>query len=147
MVDTSRATPSGTEHLSETECWWLLSRAEVGRLGVAALGTVEIFPVNFVVDQKRIIFRTSPGEKLLALTMRNTVAFEIDGWDEASAWSVLVKGKASALDTDDAIRAASHTGVKPWTPDPKNTFVQIQPSEVTGRRFARGHKAETIWYW
>ena len=141
-------TPSAaTESLSSSECWAQLRRAVIGRLAVVVGGQPDIFPVNFVVDQKRIIFRTSPGEKLLALTMRNTVAFEIDGWDDTSAWSVLVKGKASALDTDDAIRAASHTGVKPWTPDPKNTFVQIQPSEVTGRRFARGHKAETIWYW
>jgi len=147
MADTSSATTSGTEHLSPSECWWLLSKAEVGRLGVAALGTVEIFPVNFVVDQKRIIFRTSPGEKLLALTMRNTVAFEIDGWDDDSAWSVLVKGTAAALRTDPQIQAASHTGVKPWTPDPKNTYVQIEAREVTGRRFRRSHKAETIWYW
>lgn len=147
MIDTHSGTGSATEHLSATECWSLLSKAQVGRLGVAALGTVEIVPVNFVVDQKRIVFRTSPGQKLLVLTLRNSVAFEIDGWDDRHAWSVLVKGIAEPLRTEAEVQDASHTGLESWAPDPKDTYVQIQPSEVTGRRFDRRPKTETIWSW
>jgi len=81
------------------------------------------------------------------MPVRSTVAFEIDGWDQASAWSVLVERNATALGSDDAVRAACHTRVKPWTPDPKDTYVQIQACEVTGRDFGHGDKTETIWYW
>lgn len=149
MAETDDRAASGSEivHLSAAECWSLLSQAEVGRLGIAARGTVEIFPVNFVVDRERIVFRTSPGEKLLALSMTPAVAFEIDGWDDRQAWSVVVKGTATRLDDDSAFRAASRTGLKSWVPDPKNAYVQITPAEVTGRRFERGPTAETVWYW
>ncbi len=148
MSESSAGTASGTEHLTDSECWSLLSKAEVGRLGVAALGTVEIVPINFVVDQKRIVFRTAPGAKLVALTLENSVALEIDGWDDAMAWSVLVKGTAEALRTDAEIRAASHANLNTWAPDPKSTYVLIRPTEVTGRRFARNQrKPESTWHW
>jgi nitroimidazol reductase NimA-like FMN-containing flavoprotein (pyridoxamine 5'-phosphate oxidase superfamily) len=147
MNDNNGRPSAVADHLSETECWSLLAKAEIGRLGVAVLGTVEIFPVNFVVDKMRIVFRTSPGHKLFVLTLRNSVAFEIDGWDDRSAWSVLVKGVAEPLQSDFEIREASKTGLESWAPDPKNTYVQIRPSEVTGRRFERAPIAETIWYW
>lgn len=146
MIDNAETAPT-TEHLSETVCWSLLAQAQVGRLGVAVLGIVEIIPVNFVVDRMRIVFRTSPGHKLFVLTLRNSVAFEVDGWDDGSAWSVLVKGVAEPLRTHAEIRDASHTGLESWAPDPKNTYVQILPSEVTGRRFARAPQAEKVWYW
>jgi len=146
-TDSRAASGAGIEHVDAAGCWALLAQAEVGRLGIAARGTVEIFPVNFVVHHERIVFRTSPGEKLLALTLTPAVAFEIDGWDDRQAWSVLVKGTATPLSGDSEVLSASRTGLKSWVPDPKNTYVQIAPTEVTGRRFNRDPKAESVWYW
>ncbi|MEQ1738091.1 MAG: pyridoxamine 5'-phosphate oxidase family protein, partial [Rhodoglobus sp.] len=65
--------------LTEQQCWRLLSRARVGRLALAVDGQVDIFPVNFLINDDRIFFRSAPGSKLSGLAASPTVAFEADG--------------------------------------------------------------------
>ena len=45
--------------LTETECWSLLSSVALGRLVTSVDGHPEIFPVNFVVQHKTVLFRTA----------------------------------------------------------------------------------------
>ena len=51
-------------------------------------------PVNYVVDQHSVLFRTDEGTKLDAASRGARVAFEVDGAEEATrtGWSVLVGG-------------------------------------------------------
>ena len=42
--------------LSEDECWHLLARMALGRLVTSLAGQPEIFPVNFVVQRKTVLF-------------------------------------------------------------------------------------------
>ena len=55
---------NGMAILSDEECWALLEAQEVGRLGVSVAGEVDIFPLNFVVTDRTIVFRTAEGSKL-----------------------------------------------------------------------------------
>ena len=45
--------------LSESECWSLLSGMALGRLVTSVEGQPEIFPVNFVVQRRTVLFRTA----------------------------------------------------------------------------------------
>ena len=63
------------------------------------------------------------------------MAFEIDSIDMATqqGWSVLIQGPAHHVTSaeQDAVREA---GVEPWAPGPRELFVRIVPSRITGRR-------------
>lgn len=47
--------------LSAGEGWNLLASAALGRLVTSVDGQAEIFPVNFVVQRRTVLFRTSDG--------------------------------------------------------------------------------------
>ena len=123
--------------LDDVECWALLDTAEVGRLAVAAAGTIDIFPVNFVVRDRTVIFRTAEGTKLVEVVLAGVVAFEVDGYEpeHGRAWSVVVKGTAEVLDHWADIYAAQDLPLFPWNHAPKERFVVIRPVTVSGRRF------------
>ena len=122
--------------LSSAESWTLLREAVVGRLAVIVDDRPEIFPVNHLVDLGSVVFRTGPGTKLDA-AVGHQVAFEVDGYDleTTSAWSVLVKGKASAVNRLDDVLAVIALPPFAWHSAPKPHFIRIEPDSVTGRRF------------
>lgn len=125
------------ERLDETECWRILSEQKLGRLATTAGGVLDIFPVNYHADGQTVLFRTAPGDKLLELTIHDHVVFEVDGFDERSGWSVVVKGAARALDRGHEIETADAVGLTSWLPTEKQVYVRIVPSGLTGRRFTR----------
>src|SRR6476469_7841521 len=98
------------------ECWELLRQNELGRLAVAAAGQIDIFPVNYYADGKTILFRTAQGTKLLELTISGQVAFEIDGYSDTEAWSIVVKGPAVPLESQQEILEADALPLRPWVP-------------------------------
>lgn len=124
--------------LSEEECWNLLSRRELGRLAVTTDGKPDIFPVNYVIDGPRVLFRTAPGSKLADLSANPDVAFEVDEYDDEIAASVVLKGVAHRLQLQQQIDAADALPFASWIPTLKYRWVQISPTSITGRRFRRG---------
>jgi nitroimidazol reductase NimA-like FMN-containing flavoprotein (pyridoxamine 5'-phosphate oxidase superfamily) len=124
--------------LSTERCWALLEANPMGRLAAAAAGEVDIFPINYIVDAGTLVFRTAPGTKLVELTIHSSVALEIDGYSETEAWSVVVKGRAAAVESRREADALERLPLTPWIPTPKFVFVRITPTEVSGRRFVRG---------
>lgn len=131
------------EYMDEAECWRLLAREPVGRVGVIFDSSPEVYPVNHLVDDGTIVFRTDPGSKLEALAKTPSVCYEVDGLDPVgrTGWSVLVKGRASQVPEAEA------GGIRPefWAIGPKAHCVRITPTEVTGRRIYRhGHTAEEV---
>src|SRR5262245_4343474 len=135
---------SGVTVLGEDECWRLLRTADVGRLAVVLTGEPEIFPVNFVVDGRTVVFRTAEGTKLFAVTASSRVAFESDGYDLASgeAWSVVVKGTAERLEHFSDIYAAEELVLFPWQAGQKQWFVRIGRTTVTGVKFPVGRREQ-----
>jgi hypothetical protein len=128
---------NGMEILEDDACWALLDQEEVGRLAVSVAGDVDIFPINYVVADRMIVFRTAEGSKLTELAANARVALEIDGYDAASgeAWSVVLKGMAQLLDRFSDIYPAEELPLFPWNASPKQWFVRVRPFKVTGRRF------------
>ena len=55
--------------LTDNECWEILDRERFGRLAVAVHGDPDIFPVNFLVDDGKLLMRTAPGTKLTELVI------------------------------------------------------------------------------
>src|SRR3712207_8703920 len=81
--------------LDRDTVWQLLEQHPYGRLAVEAAGLVDIFPVNYVVHQHKLYFRTAQGSKLSSLIVNDQVAFEIDEVSEEHVVrSVVVHGKA-----------------------------------------------------
>ena len=124
-----------TRHLDAAECWRRIAAAPYGRIAAGAAGQIDIFPVNHAVDDETIIFRTAPGTKLLELKIRENVAFEVDGYTEHEAFSVVVKGSAVELERNADIERAEALGIVPWAPEEKDRWVRILPSDVHGRAF------------
>lgn len=132
-----QTTPEGTEILTDRQCWERLRTTSIGRLAVHSAGQPDIFPINYVVDDETIVFRTRAGTKLSSSVLLQRVAFEIDGYDpgRGHAWSVVVKGRARSIERLSERYEAEDLPLFPWVTFSKPEFVRIVPREVTGRRF------------
>ena len=129
---------SQVEVLAPEECWKYLQSSYIGRLAVINGAIPEIFPINFMVVGASLVFRTAPGTKLRALLTGTAVAFEADGLNAYSTevWSVVVKGMPETFKGDAASVQAAGRDRAPWQPGLKEHLMQINPTEVSGRRFA-----------
>ncbi|MDY7527109.1 MULTISPECIES: pyridoxamine 5'-phosphate oxidase family protein [Cryobacterium] len=128
--------------LDDEECWDLLISSSFGRLALSIAGEPDIYPVNFVAADRRLVFRTAEGTKLLELTVNNKVAFETDGIGRDEAWSVVARGHARVLEQQTDIDAADQLPLRPLIPTLKYIYVEIIPETVSGRRFQLGPEPE-----
>jgi nitroimidazol reductase NimA-like FMN-containing flavoprotein (pyridoxamine 5'-phosphate oxidase superfamily) len=129
--------PAPVSVLSVTECWDLLGSVVLGRLVTSVDGQPEIFPVNFVVQRRSVLFRTAEGTKFVSSAINNQVLFEADGSIGDEGWSVIIKGTARTLHTDEELEEAGRESF-PGIATPKPHFVRIRPLSITGRRFVLG---------
>src|SRR5947207_1756875 len=97
--------------LSEDESWNRLSGVALGRLVTSFADEPEIFPVNFAVQDRTVLFRTAEGTKLFSAVAHRTVVFEADDHNVAEGWSVIVRGRAKLLKTDAEIAEAERAQV------------------------------------
>jgi nitroimidazol reductase NimA-like FMN-containing flavoprotein (pyridoxamine 5'-phosphate oxidase superfamily) len=95
-VTLARPKPRRVEALTVSECRELLMEHHFGRLAfVDAVGVLPvIIPVNYLIDEDTIVFRTDAGSKVAAAVRGAPVAFEVDGvdHDHQAGWSVVVRG-------------------------------------------------------
>ncbi len=126
------------EVLTTAECHDLLAEHHFGRLAfVEQVGILPlIVPVNYLLDEDKIVFRTDRGSKLAAAIHRAPVAFEIDGVDleRQVGWSVVVRGHAEEVVDEAKCGQLRLTPLRAWTPRAKERFVRIMPNKVIGRR-------------
>lgn len=137
----------GPEILDAGQCWSLLRQAAVGRLAIGEAGDIDIFPINYAVDSGTIVFRTAPGAKLTRVSADPAVTFEADAVDadHRTAWSVVVKGTARQIRSTDELTDTMGLPLYPYEESPKGVFLRIEPTAISGRRFAitdEGH-----WPW
>jgi len=125
------------ETLDRATCFDLLRIVAIGRVAWAAEdGHAVVLPVNFVVDDDGIVFRTSEGSKLDAVREGHRLSFEADDVEPALhvGWSVLVTGVAEIVSEAEQVRRLEGLDVAPWERSPKPYFIRVRTSEVTGRR-------------
>ncbi|MFC0448831.1 pyridoxamine 5'-phosphate oxidase family protein [Rhodococcus jostii] len=128
--------------LTAQESWELLSSGALGRLASTVSGRVDIFPVNYVVHEGKVYFRTAEGSKLVELTINRDVAFEVDEIAEKTGWSVIVHGTARRLQKLSEVAAADELPLRSWLATPKFNYVEITPTEITGRRLVFGDEPD-----
>jgi nitroimidazol reductase NimA-like FMN-containing flavoprotein (pyridoxamine 5'-phosphate oxidase superfamily) len=136
------ATTEALSHLDEEQCWERLAGQELGRIVTRLADRVDIFPVNYAVDGRSLVFRTAEGSKLFELTVNDEVLFEVDDHTDLDAWSVVVRGRARVIVIEDEVLEADALPLKPWAPTVKNNYVRIEPTSVSGRAFLRGPEPE-----
>ena len=124
--------------LSADESWNRLGGVALGRLVTTFAGEPEIFPVNFVVQGRTVLFRTAEGTKLFSAVASGTVVFEADDHNATEGWSAIVRGRARLLRTDADIAEAERAQLMPWIATRKVHYVRIIPSDITGRQFKFG---------
>jgi len=120
---TSQAEPSAMrgadsgdylDALNRDDCIRLLGLHAVGRIGATVRALPAVFPVNYVVRDDEILFRTRSGGELDAATRDTVVALEVDDLDTFAheGWSVLVVGYCRVVsdptELDDLRRAPPH---------------------------------------
>ena len=119
------------EELSAEECLRLLGTQQVGRLGVVVGGQPLVLPVNYVLDDDTVVFRSDPGTKLDAASLQR-VAFEVDQLQPRArvGWSVLVQGVGQEVRAADgaAYQRVQALPVVPWTGGAKAHFVRVVPA-------------------
>lgn len=123
---------SSLAELSREDCLRRLASFSVGRLAVALPGEPPVVvPVNYVLDGEVIVFRTGVGHKLLILREQAAASLEIDEIDpfHRRGWSVLVQGRAYEA----APSEVRHLRVEPWAGEPRERWVRLVPTRITGR--------------
>jgi uncharacterized protein len=136
--------PTGVESPPTHECWAMLRTATLGRLAFAVDEEVEIFPLNFAVDQGSVVFRTSSSSRIGLCLDGRGVAFEADGLIDGQAWSVVVKGHAKEIRSIEDSLAAAQLPVHPLQAGSKPRLVRIVADALTGRRFATAEPQQSI---
>ena len=125
------------DDLATEVCWQLLEGRQIGRVAFVDDRGPMVLPVNFRLDGRSIVVRTARGSILEAIGSGVPVTFEVDGTDAytESGWSVIARGVASE-ETDPAAAVAG-LDLHPWAPGPKDHWIRIEPSSVTGRAISR----------
>jgi len=125
------------EALDADECWRLLGTRRLGRLGFTAhSGRLVILPVNYAIDDRRIVIRTGPGPKLEAARRGDFVAFEVDeiDLDVHTGWSVTVTGRARWIREPAELARVGPLDLSTWAAGPRDRVIVVEPSHVGGRR-------------
>ena len=129
------------EELDEDQCLNLISGGGIGRIAYVGRFGPAVLPVNYALRDGAVVFRTAahgPLDEDLRTGITDAdykVAFEIDNIDTAAqrGWSVLIQGPAHHV-TGAEEEAVRQGGVESWAPGPRELFVRIVPSRITGRR-------------
>ncbi|MEU3741456.1 pyridoxamine 5'-phosphate oxidase family protein [Streptomyces sp. NPDC032198] len=132
--------PQFTE-LGVGECHRLLGTHGIGRVGLSTPDGPVILPVNYILSEDAVAYRTAPNA-LLASAAGNRVAFEVDRVDDAlsQAWSVLLSGTARAVTDPVQVRLLNERAhCQPWAGGDRDLWIAITPTRLTGRRIAARH--------
>ena len=97
--------------LPDDECRDLLGGATVGRVAVVVTGVPHVVPVNYVVLDGDVVFRSGSGTKLHAALLEQPVSVEVDRLDGA--------------------------GLVTWAPGPKDGAVRVRADTISGRSVER----------
>ncbi|MEV4577503.1 pyridoxamine 5'-phosphate oxidase family protein [Nonomuraea jabiensis] len=127
---------SGLQVLSREECLGLLSTAPIGRIVFTEHALPAVQPVNFHLDGRSIVIRTSTGSKLAAATRHAVVAFEADEFDSElrTGWSVTAVGQARAVTDPDEIHRLAALPLTAWAPGSRDHYIVVDAEQVSGRR-------------
>jgi nitroimidazol reductase NimA-like FMN-containing flavoprotein (pyridoxamine 5'-phosphate oxidase superfamily) len=107
------------EMIDREECFQLLSKETVGRIGLSIRGLPAVVPVRFCLLDDHIVVHTRDA-KLIAAVKGQVVSFEVDDLHALdSGWSVVVTGLGFACGS------------------PSDILVGITTEMISGRRLLK----------
>ena len=117
--------------LTEAECLCLLAEESIGRVVYTDGVLPTAFPVNYLLLNRSIVFRTKSDARLLTASPELFVSFEIDRFDEQTrtGWSVLVTGRCRPLHP-----ALAGSVLDTWASMRRGALRGISMDVVSGRR-------------
>ncbi len=127
--------------LPRAECMRLLATKSVGRVGFQTDNGLRIFPVNYVLLDDRIVFRTVPYGVIARSVRGAHVAFEVDDLDEElrAGWSVLAVGRCERLEDVGELNELRRAGApSPWVDGTRDLHFAIRWKGLSGRRLEDG---------
>ena len=129
-------TSFGLETLSADECRALLAEHSFGRVAVWSGDHPAVLPVLYRLLDGDVVFRTAPGEKLIAAALGQEVVFEIDGLEPVrrTGWSVNVVGRAEHIVDHTEKARVAQLDLEPWAGDYRDEYVRLRTERVSGRR-------------
>ena len=129
-------TSFGLESLSVKECETLLANHSFGRIAIWSGAHPAVLPVLYGVLDGDVVFRTAPGEKLVAAVLGQEVVFEIDGVEPArhTGWSVNLVARAEHIVDPREKKRAAQLGIQPWAGDHRDEYIRLRAVRATGRR-------------
>lgn len=133
-METSTPAQRRMRETSVDEALALLRTEVLGRLIYTHGTRPRVLPLNFVVHQGAIVFRTGYGE-LLDHVHLTDVLFEVDHADPATqtGWSVIVTGRAEEIWRTDELAVVRGLPLRPWAPGVRDHFIRIVSTSITGR--------------
>ena len=130
--------------LSDDECWRLLAGERIGRIAIESGRGPQIFPVNHLVRDHVVSFRSGPGEKIMDTFSHPRVAFEVDGRDGEDFWSVVVGGHVEVRGENDPLVRGALESLVSFHPTEKHYVIDIIADEISGRRF-QPRRPASLW--
>lgn len=130
--------------LSRSECETLLRRGVVGRAAMATPTGPHIMPLNYAVCGSSVVVCTTPYSMLGTYGRDSMLAFEVDHFEHPRqrGWSVVVRGRAEAVEDQEELRTLVTTLPRPWAAGRRSLYLRIPLTEVTGRRLGDGWDLE-----
>jgi nitroimidazol reductase NimA-like FMN-containing flavoprotein (pyridoxamine 5'-phosphate oxidase superfamily) len=136
----------GLIRLGEEECWRFLARHFLGRVAVIHLDNPMVFPVNYALDGRSVVFRTAPGTKLALAAAARVAAFEVDEATELfeTGTSVVVHGSLREVTDPDERRRLAALPLRSWAPGDRDHVVRVEPAWVSGRQIPMHHHDDGV---
>ena len=139
--------------LDEATSRQLLGAARLGRIAINGDPSPTVLPVNYVLHDNVVVFRTVEGSKLTAARQGIAASFEVDGIypEHHSGWSVVVRGRLEAADDADDELTAAAEGVRPLVGGNRPHLVLLHVEEISGRQiradrdWIEAHTETTTW--
>lgn len=123
--------------LPEDECLALLGTTTVGRIAFVDDEGQQLVPVNFVMIDGVIYFRTLPDGFLSTLAKGHAdVAFGVDHSDVfRNGWNVTVRGTSRGVEDHAMLdNVLANSRLRPWAGGVRPLVVEITPTSIAGRR-------------
>lgn len=139
--------------LDEVTARQLLGTVRVGRVALPDDPSPTVLPVDHVVHDGMVIFRTVEGAKLEAAQAHGPASFQADGVDveHGTGWSVLVRGHLDEMTEPDEEQQAAIDRLHPLVGGARPYVVALTIESITGRRvpqdpeWVRAHRETNTW--
>ena len=123
--------------MDRRECLHLLQyESFLGRIAFASDGVVHMRPVNYLGDERGLVFCTASETILAAVSAGTAIVFEIDASHplEHSGWSVIVRGDATEITDPQELDYLRRGPLKSWAVSPRERWVRLAIAEISGVR-------------